>query len=120
MEQLRRNHPALYAARHVVVAILQVLIGVLGIGALLRGLLPRIGLPEIPWPDLPDIPWPDIDVPDLAVLEWVRELWSSVNWLVPIAIAVLVALNEINKRRKRAGAEAARRHEQTGTVRGGS
>jgi hypothetical protein len=131
MERLKRDHPELHAARHVVIAIGQVLIGVLGIGALLSGLLPRIDwpdiplpdLPAIPWPDLPDIPWPDIpwpdiDLPDLAFLEQIKELWSSVNWLVPIIIAVVVAMNEIRKRRKRDQAEAAR--QQTESVSGKS
>lgn len=124
LETLKRERPELYAARHVVIAILQVLIGVLGIGALLRGLLPRIGLPDIPWPDLdlpaipwpdlpdipwPNIPWPDIDIPDLALFAWIKELWSSANWLIPIVIAVLVAINEVDKRRKRDRAEKTRR-----------
>ena len=121
LEKLNREHPALYAARHVVIAALQVLIGVLGIGALLRGLLPRIDLPDIPLPVLPDIPWPDlpvipwpniplpnIDVPDVPFLDQVKDLWSAVSWLVPIVIAAVIAWNEIDKRRKRDRAEAAR------------
>ncbi len=129
MQTFKREHPALYAAWHVVIAILQVLVGVLGIGALLRGLLPRVNLPEIPlpdlpaipWPDLPDIPWPDmplpdIDVPDLPFLDQLRDVWSSVSWLVPIVIAVLIASNEVNKRRKREQAEAGRR--QSGESKG--
>ncbi|MGH2615110.1 MAG: hypothetical protein ACRDJC_07720, partial [Thermomicrobiales bacterium] len=126
LDRLKREHPELYAARHVVIAIGQVLIGVLGIGALLRALLPRIDvpafplpdLPAIPWPDLPDIPWPeipvpDIDLPELAFLEQLKELWSSVNWLVPIVIAGLIAINEVSKRRKREQAEAARRQTES-------
>lgn len=118
MHKLKREHPHVYAARHVVLAVLQVLIGAIWIGALLSGLLPRIDLPAIPlpdlpaipWPDLPDIPWPaiplpDIDVPNLPFLAQLRELWSSLNWLVPIVIAVLVASNEVSKRRKREQAE---------------
>jgi len=123
LERLRREHPALYAARHIVMAILQVLVGVLGIGALVRGLLPRIGLPDNPWPDLPaipwpdlppipwpDLPWPEIALPDLAVPDWIGEVWSSVNWVVPLVVAVVVAINEIDKRRKRSRAAVARRH----------
>lgn len=117
LDRLKREHPELYAARHVVIAVLQVLAGALGIGAILRALLPRIDwpaipwpdvdLPDIPWPDLPDIPWPDINLPNI-IPDWIGPLWSSVSWLVPIVIAVLVALNEVDKRRKRARAEAAR------------
>jgi hypothetical protein len=111
---------------HVMIAIGQVLIGVLGIGALLQALLPRIDwptiplpdLPAIPWPDLPDIPWPDvpwpnINLPDLTFLEPIKELWSSVNWLVPIVIAVIVAINEVRKRRKREQAAAVRRQTES-------
>lgn len=117
VETFRRAHPALYAARHVVLAVTQTAIGALGVGALLwalvEGLLPRLAirlpaLPALPWPDidLPDIPWPDIplpaiDLPDLAFLAPLQALWSSFNWLVPIVIAILVAINEAEKRRKR-------------------
>lgn len=120
MEELRRTRPTLYAARHVAMAVLQVAIGVFGIGALLwglvEGLLPRINFPDIPLPDLPNIPWPDIDLPaipwpdlplpaivlpDLSHLAWIKDLLSSLNWLVPIVIAIVVALNELDKRRKR-------------------
>ena len=100
----------------------QVLGGVLGIGALLRGLLPRIDLPQIPLPalpaiplpDVPNIPWPviplpAIDIPALPLLDQIRELWSAVNWLVPIVIAMVIAINEVSKRRKRELAETARR-----------
>jgi hypothetical protein len=126
LERLRRDHPTLYAARHVAVAILQVLVGVLGIGALLRGLLPRIDWPEIPWPDLPpiprpvlpaipwpDIPLPDVDLPNFTIPGWIGEVWSSVNWLVPIAIAVVVAFNEVQKRRQRERVAAERRKAET-------
>ncbi len=126
MQQFRRDHPELYAARHVVMAVLQVLVGVLGIGALLRALLPRLSLPDLPWPEIdlpaiplpaidlpaipwPGIPWPQIDLPDLSHLAWIKDLWNSVNWLVPIVIAIVVALNELDKRRKREKAEKERR-----------
>jgi hypothetical protein len=116
LERLKRRFPELYAARHVAWAVLQVLVGVLGIGALLSGLLPAIpwpALPAIPWPDLPDIPWPripwpDVALPDLAILRRIKETWSAVSWLAPIAIAVLVAVNEVRKRRTRAAVEATR------------
>lgn len=115
LEQMRREHPVLYAARHVALATLQVAVGFLGIGALLGALLPRIDLPEIPlpdislpaipWPaiDLPDVPWPDVPVPvpDLAFLTPLKDVWENVNWLVPIMIAIVVAWNEYDKRRKR-------------------
>lgn len=112
MDELRRRQPLLYAARHVVIAVAQVVFGFLGIGALIwalvEGLLPRIilllpDLPAIPWPAIPwpSLPLPAIDLPDLSHLAWIKDLWNSVNWLVPIIIAIIVALNEVNKRRKR-------------------
>lgn len=116
LETLRREHPVLYAARHVVLASLQVLIGAVGLGALVWGLLPRLPIPNIPLPDIPEIPWPAIDLPaipwpdlplpafdllDLSHLAWLKDLWNSVNWLVPIIIAIIVAINELDKRRKR-------------------
>ena len=123
LEQMRREHPVLYAARHVALAVLQVGFGVLGIGALLGALLPRVDLPDIPipridlpaipWPafDLPELPWPDIPLPaidvplpDLALLAPLQDLWGAVNWLVPIVIAIIVAWNEYDKRRKRQNA----------------
>ncbi len=130
MAELRRTRPALYAARHVALAIVQVVVGFLGVGALLwglvQGLLPRINLPrpelpDIPWPAFdidvpsipwPDIPWPEIPLPDLSILAPLQELWGAVRWLIPIVIAVIVALNEIDKRRKREQA-AARRVEES-------
>jgi hypothetical protein len=124
LDEMRRKHPELYAARHVVLATLQVLVGFLGIGALLSallgGLIPRLhlpvpDLPDLPLPDIdlpaipwPSISWPDLPIPDLAFLAPLKELWGAVNWLVPIIIAIVVALNEVDKRRKRQKAEAAR------------
>jgi hypothetical protein len=131
LEELRRTHPELYAARHILGAIAQVAIGVLGIGALLwaifGALLPRISiplppLPAIPWPvididiDLPNIPWPDIPLPVIVVpepiLTFLRSLgplFSMLDWIIPIVIATFVAINEVRKRRKRD--EAQRRRE---------
>lgn len=127
LEQMRREHPLLYAARHVALAVLQVAIGFIGFGALLGALLPRIPwprvplpeitLPAIPWPNvtLPTLPWPDIPLPaidlplpDPAFLAPLQDLWSSVSWLVPIVIAIIVAGNEYNKRRKRQKNEGGR------------
>jgi len=38
------------------------------------------------------------------------QVWSSVSWMAPIVIAVVVAINEIDKRRKRSQAATERRH----------
>lgn len=125
LDRMKREHPTLYAARHIALAIGQVLIGVLGIGALLGALLPRIDLPEIrlpalptiPWPELPDIPWPTVPLPDIKLpplpevpfLDQLAALWSSLSWLTPIVIALIVAVNEVRKRRQREAADTARR-----------
>ena len=102
------------------VAAAQVLVGVLGVGALVsafvRGLLPRISwdwlpdvpdLPSIDWPDwlryldpgywLAKVPWPELpDVPDLLP-DWLAD--SSRYWL-PLVVAAAVAISEVRKRRR--------------------
>ena len=70
---LQRNHPRLYASRHVVLAVGKATAALLGLGLLVRLLLqpvldwvtpwlPDINLPSIP---SPSIPWPDIPLPDI-------------------------------------------------------
>jgi hypothetical protein len=60
----QRNHPRLYASRHVVRAVGKVVAALLGVAAFIRLLLqpvlnwisdrlPQIDLPSIPWPDIP-------------------------------------------------------------------
>ena len=67
--RLRKEHPRVYAARHVILALAQVLAAVLGLRLLLPRLdlsflpridLPRVDLPALPRLDLPRIPWPDL------------------------------------------------------------
>ena len=121
-DRLAREHPVLFTLQRVGVAVVEVVLGVLGVGAIIgvfvRGLLPDISwawLPDISAPqwlqDLEppawmryidpfywigrlDIPWPDIDLPD-----W---LTGSTKYWVPIVIALVVALGEIDRRRKKA------------------
>ncbi|NYI05171.1 hypothetical protein [Allostreptomyces psammosilenae] len=122
LARLKREHPALYASRHVAIAVLEVGLAVLGVGALLRALLPRIDwsfLPEIdlswiprPHLDLPNplswIPWPEIDLPDVdlpdidlpALPGWISEIMDSVGLVIPILIAVAVAVEETRRRRR--------------------
>ena len=70
--KFEREHPHLYASRHVVKGAAQVALAIIGLTFLLRFLpaipWPDIDLPSIPLPhiDLPDIPWPSIDLPDIA------------------------------------------------------
>ncbi len=122
-DRLAREHPVRFTLQRVGVAVVEVVIGVLGIGALagvfVRGLLPDISwawLPDISVPqwlqDLEapswlryidplywigrlDIPWPGIDLPG-----W---LTGSTKYWLPIVIALAVALGEIDRRRKKAG-----------------
>lgn len=129
LETLAREHPGLYASRHVAVAILQGLIGLLGIGAVLRGLLPRLDLPAVPWPKIAiSVPgWVRtiLGLPDRLItipVGWVRTLldwvggsfsvpgwlWpfvQSAKWWGPILIAVFVAIEEVNRRRRRSVTE---------------
>ncbi|HEY0606309.1 MAG TPA: hypothetical protein VGD58_25525 [Herpetosiphonaceae bacterium] len=117
LAQFQREHPALYAARHVAIAVLQVSLPLLGIGALLLGLLPALD-----WSWLPDIgaffralrlqiaTWlPDIDLPFLDLRVWLRSwlgwivrspvfVWGK--WLLPIVIAVFVAIEEFRRHQR--------------------
>lgn len=131
-EALRRDHPVRFTLMSVGVAAAQVLIGVLGVGALVsafvRGLLPRISwdwlpdlpdLPSIDWPDwlryldpghwLAKVPWPDL--PDLPQLlpDW---LTDSTKYWVPLVVAALVAINEVQKRRRQDAERGTRGDEQ--------
>ena len=114
------QHPRLFAARHVLTTGLGMLIGLLGIGALVsaffRGLLPRI---DWSWlPDFPDISAPDwlryIDpvywisriLPDWDWFGWIPDLdLSWLQYVVPFVVAVLVGLSELERRRKRQNRE---------------
>ncbi len=112
----REEHPRLFAARHVLTTGLGMLIGLLGIGALvsafLRGLLPRIDwswlptLPEISPPGwlryIDPVYWISRLLPDWDWFGWLPDL--DLSWLqyaVPFIVAVLVGLGELDRRRKR-------------------
>ncbi|HEY0734495.1 MAG TPA: hypothetical protein VGD69_06290 [Herpetosiphonaceae bacterium] len=117
LAQFQREHPALYAARHVAIAVLQVTLPLLGIGALILGLLPAID-----WAWLSDIgaffrslrlqigAWlPSIDLPFFDLRDWLRSwiVWivrSPVfawgKWLLPVVIAVFVAIEEFRRHQR--------------------
>ncbi|MEW2358931.1 hypothetical protein [Spirillospora sp. NPDC029432] len=109
-EALARRHPRLYAARHVVLAAAKVLLPLLGITALIRIPkpdidLPTVDLPDIDPPDLPDIPWPSIDLPsiplpDLALPGWIQAVLDSAKYWGPILIAIGIAVQEHERRKK--------------------
>jgi hypothetical protein len=127
--QLQQDRPGLYAARHVAIAVGQVAATVLGLGVLLRSLLPRIDwswVPEIPtgWVpevDLPDFPdplgWLWSQLPDVSLPGWVSTVAESWKWWGPILIAVLVASREYEKRKRPPADEAGRTDGPPGPVR---
>lgn len=106
-EQKMRDHPRRYAAQRVAVALIGVVL------PLLLGLIAVRFAVSIPWPDLklpslpdlPSIPWPDISLPsipwpDWQLPEWLRWLLNHLKYLWPIALALLLALGEIDRRKK--------------------
>jgi hypothetical protein len=114
----QRNHPRLYASRHVVRAVGKVVAALLGVAAFIRLLLqpvlnwisdrlPQIDLPSIPWPDIPwpDIPLPDIDLPELALPPWLRVIIGTAKFWLPVLIAIGVAIAEVRRRRAKAARE---------------
>jgi hypothetical protein len=120
-DRLAREHPVRFTLQRVGLAVVEVVLGVLGVGAIIgvfvRGLLPDVTwawLPDVPVPqwiqDLEppewlryvdpiywigrlDVPWPDVDLPG-----W---LAGSTKYWLPIVIALVVALVEVDRRRKR-------------------
>jgi hypothetical protein len=96
LDDFGNRHPTLYASRHVLIATGEVLIGLLGISAILFGLLPRLDLPplpSIPLPDL-DVTLPDWDrddgvgIPDAIIsvpVGWVRSLWERFDLSIPLS-----------------------------------
>ena len=111
----QRNHPRLYASRHVVLAVGKVAAALLGLALFVRLLLqpvlewvtdrlPDIDLPSIPWPDIqwPDLPLPDIDLPELAVPVWLRVIIGTAKFWLPVLIAIGVAVAEVRRRRAKA------------------
>jgi hypothetical protein len=118
-ERLAREHPVRFTLERVGVAVLEVALGVLGVGALvgvfLRGLLPDLTswLPDLSLPawlrDLEppewlkyidpvywigrlDIPWPNVDLPG-----W---LTGTTKYWLPIVIALVIAMGEVSRRRR--------------------
>jgi len=119
VQRLQREHPRLWAARHVVLATGRVLAGLLGLVVLVQVLLrqvlgwladrlPDVDLPSIPFPDvdLPSIPWPDVDLPDVSLPGWLLVLLGTAKFWVPILVAVVLAVREV-RRRKHAPAAGA-------------
>lgn len=118
----RLRHPRTKAARHVAREVAAAAIGVLGVSALLRSLLPHLDwswlrtrlrnwlrswLDRLPHVDLPDIPWPTlplphVDLPDVPALPgWLQAVLGTVKWWIPILIAVAAAVHEVGAVRRR-------------------
>ena len=101
-----RERPRLYAARHVVGGVAKVVVPLV-IAALLARLAFQIpwpnlwlpDLPSIPRPNLPSLPLPDWQLPDWEVPGWLRWVLSNAKYVVPIIIGVVLARNEIRRRR---------------------
>jgi hypothetical protein len=100
--KFEREHPRLYAARHVVKGAGQVALAIIGLSFLMRL------LPAIPWPDidlpsipLPDIPWPSIDLPELEVPAWIKAIARTKMYWLPIVIGIVLALGELERRRRK-------------------
>jgi hypothetical protein len=115
-EAFARERPTLFVVRRVGQAALEIIIGVLGIGALVSAffgsLLPRLNLPRIPHPhwSAPDwlryldiahwlgklgLSWPDIGIPD-----WLDPVLEQKKYWLPLVIAAFIALGELDRRRK--------------------
>ncbi|MFI6519070.1 hypothetical protein ACIBF1_26180 [Spirillospora sp. NPDC050679] len=108
-EKFAREHPKVYAARHVALAAGKVLWPLLGIGLAIKLPwpdmpwpdvhipMPDVDLPSIPWPDvaLPDIPWPDWQMPG-----WLKAILGTTKYWVPILIALGMAVGEYDRRKK--------------------
>ncbi|MFD1858837.1 hypothetical protein EHW97_05330 [Aeromicrobium camelliae] len=113
---LQEAHPRLYAARHVAGSIGGILIGILGVGALVSAFLSQF-VPRIDWswlPDLPDISPPSslryIDplywlsrvLPDWDWFGWLPDLdLSWLQYVVPVLVAIAIAVGELDRRKKR-------------------
>jgi hypothetical protein len=92
-EQLERERPGLYAARHVAKGVTQALAAIVGIGFAIR-LLPDVSLPV----DLPDIDV-GIDPPSLEPPDWLAAILSSKAIWLPVILGVVIALREWRRRR---------------------
>ena len=94
LAKLERERPRLYAARHVAKGVGQVLLAVVGVGLAVRFLpLPDLPLPNL---DVPELPRPDLSVPG-----WLAAILGTAKFWGPILAGVLIALGELERRRKR-------------------
>jgi hypothetical protein len=92
--RFRREHPRLYASRHVLKGAAQVAVVIIGVTFALRL------LPAIPWPDIdpPDLPLPHLEI---GVPEWIKAIARSKKFWLPIVIGIFLALGELERRKRR-------------------
>ncbi|MFH5207522.1 hypothetical protein ACHIPZ_04710 [Antrihabitans sp. NCIMB 15449] len=100
---LKQRRPKVYAARHIGIAALEIIAGVLGLNLLLR-LLPDLNIPKPDLPDLnlPSIPLPSLDLPDISLPGWVGAIAASAKYWIPVLIAIGIAANEVGRRQRAA------------------
>jgi hypothetical protein len=118
VQEWGNRHPDLYASRHVVIAVGQTVLGIIGFSAILFGLLPsipwpavslpaiplpHIALPALPMPTItfPAIPLPDVTLPRITPPAWLESLFGALKYLSPIVIALVIAVREARQRRQR-------------------
>jgi hypothetical protein len=119
IQEWGNKYPDLYASRHVVTAIGQTILGIIGFSAIFFGLLPSIPWPNValdlplpqvsfprislPIPEivLPAIPLPDVTLPHIVPPDWLEPLFSVLKYLTPIVIAIFIAVREARNRRQR-------------------
>jgi hypothetical protein len=99
--RFEREHPGLYAARHVAKGIGQALVAVLGL-TLALNLLPGIPLPQVDLPelDLPSLPLRRPDLPDLELPGWVRAVLEAKKYWLPVLIGIALAVREWRRRHR--------------------
>ena len=96
--RLERDHPRLYAARHVAKGAGQVALAIVGVTFLLS-FVPDVSIDiDLPHVDLPDLPLPRLD---LEVPGWVKAVLRSKKYWLPIVIGIFVALGEVERRRNK-------------------
>lgn len=95
LERIKQERPRLYASRHVAKVVGEILLGMIGVGAFFKFVaLPSI---DIDPPDTPSLPLPDL--PELP--GWVGAIAGPGKYVVLLIIAILVAVDEVEKRKRK-------------------
>ena len=99
--RFERDHPGLYAARHVAKGVGQALLAGIGL-TLALSVLPGIPLPhvELPEIDLPSLPLPRPDLPDLDLPGWLRAVLEAKKYWLPVLIGIALAVREWRRRHR--------------------